>query len=123
VLLFDERQAGLRDRRLDAGKAVGRQSARRASVTPVGTEFIAFTCRRRSSGHDNAGPFTPVGRVEPFIRDLPAFDRRVRLVWSKRRFSCPDPDCPVQTWTERSDELPDRRVLSARAGRECTCEC
>src|ERR1019366_3096898 len=24
------------------------------------------------------------------------------------------------TWTERSDELPDRRVLSARAGRECT---
>ena len=54
------------------------------------------------------------------IRDLPAFDRRVRLVWSKRRFSCPEPDCPVQTWTEHCDELPDRRVLSARAGRECT---
>jgi len=54
------------------------------------------------------------------IRDLSASDRRVRLVWSKSRFSCPDPDCPQLTWTERSDELPNRRVLSARAGRECT---
>lgn len=44
----------------------------------------------------------------------------MRLVWSKRRFSCPDPDCPQQTWTERSAEFPDRRVLSAKAGRECT---
>jgi len=59
-------------------------------------------------------------RLRVVIRDLPAFNRRVRLVWSKRRFSCPDPDCPQRTWTERSDELPDRRVLSARAGRECT---
>ena len=24
------------------------------------------------------------------IRDLPAFNRRVRLVWSKRRFFCPE---------------------------------
>ena len=54
------------------------------------------------------------------IRDLPAFNRRVRRLWSKRRFACPDPDCPEQTFTERSAELPDRRVLSARAGRECT---
>ena len=54
------------------------------------------------------------------VRDPPAFNHRVRLVWSKRRFSCPDSDCPQQTWTERSEELPDRRVLSARAGRECT---
>jgi transposase len=59
-------------------------------------------------------------RLRVIVRDLPVFDRRVRLVWSKRRFSCPDADCPQQTWTERSDELPDRRVLSARAGRECT---
>ena len=33
------------------------------------------------------------------IRDLPAFNPRVRRVWSKRRFSCPDPDYLHQTWT------------------------
>jgi transposase len=54
------------------------------------------------------------------IRDLPVFNRHFRVLWSKRRFSCPDPDCPQWTWTENSEELPDRRVLSARAGRECT---
>ena len=59
-------------------------------------------------------------RQRVVIRDLPVFDRRVRLVWSKRRFACPPPDCPTKTWCERSDEFPSRQVLSARAGRECT---
>ena len=59
-------------------------------------------------------------RQRVVIRDLPVFDRRVKLVWSKRRFSCPEPDCPEKTWCERSDEFPSRQVLSARAGRECT---
>ena len=59
-------------------------------------------------------------RQRVVIRDLPVFDRRVRLVWSKRRFACPEPDCPTKTWCERSDEFPSRQVLSARAGRECT---
>ena len=54
------------------------------------------------------------------IRDLPVFDRRVRLVWSRRRFSCLERECPQRTWTEHSEELPDRRLLSARAARECT---
>jgi transposase len=54
------------------------------------------------------------------VRDLPVFNHRVRPAWFKRRFCCPDPDCPQLTWTERSDEMPDRRVLSAWAGRECT---
>jgi transposase len=31
-------------------------------------------------------------RLRVIIRDLPAFNRRVRLVWSKSRFTCPDPD-------------------------------
>jgi transposase len=59
-------------------------------------------------------------RLRVMIRDLPVFNRRVRLEWSKRRFSCPEPDCPQRTWTEHSEQFPDRRVLSARAGRECT---
>jgi transposase len=59
-------------------------------------------------------------RLRVVIRDLPVFNRRVRLVWSKRRFCCPDPDCPQRSWTESSKEFPDRRVLPARAARECT---
>ncbi len=59
-------------------------------------------------------------RQRVVIRDLPVFDRRVKLVWSTRHFSCPEPDCPEKTWCERSDEFPSRQVLSARAGRECT---
>ncbi|MGA9077402.1 MAG: transposase family protein [Acidimicrobiales bacterium] len=82
----------------------------------VGIETI-----RQAAGSPSCGVIARTkDPLRVLIRDLPAFDRRVRLVWSKRRFCCPDPDCPVQTWTERSDELPDRRVFSARAGRECT---
>ena len=82
----------------------------------VGIETI-----RRAAGCPSCGVIARTkDRLRVVIRDLSVFDRRVRLVWSKRRFSCPDPDCPQSTWTEHSDELPDRRVLSARAGRECT---
>ena len=82
----------------------------------IGIETIS-----RASGCPSCGVIARTkDRLLVVIRDLPVFDRRVRLVWSKRRFSCPDPDCPQSTWTERSDALPDRRVLSARARRECT---
>jgi hypothetical protein len=60
------------------------------------------------------------GPLRVVIRDLPVFGRRAKLVWSKRRFFCPECDCPQATWTEASNELPTRQVLSARAGRECT---
>ena len=92
------------------------------AVTDDGDELlVGIETIRRAVGCPSCGVIARTkDRLRVLIRDLPAFDRRVRLVWSKRRFCCPDPDCPVQTWTERSDELPDRRVLSARTGRECT---
>jgi len=92
------------------------------AVTEDGDELlVGIETIRRAAGCPSCGVIARTkDRLRVIIRDLPAFDRRVRLVWSKRRFSCPEPDCPVQTWTEHSDELPDRRVLSARAGRECT---
>ena len=31
--------------------------------------------------------------------DLPAFGRRSRLVWHKHRWCCPNPVCPVGSWT------------------------
>jgi transposase len=55
-------------------------------------------------------------RLRVVLRDLPAFGRCVRLIWSKRRFFCPESDCAQNTWTEQRDELPARQVLTARAG-------
>ena len=49
-------------------------------------------------------------------RDLECFGTPVRLVWSKRRWRCVDPDCEARTWTETSDDLPERHLLSRRAG-------
>jgi transposase len=101
---------------------LGLRGFRVVAVTEDGDELlVGIETTRRAAGCPSCGVIARTkDRLRVIIRDLPAFDRRVRLVWSKRRFSCPEPDCPVQTWTERSDELPDRRVLSARAGRECT---
>jgi transposase len=54
------------------------------------------------------------------IRDLPCFGRPARLVWMKRRWRCIDADCPVKTWTEGTDHVAPRAVLTLRAGAEAT---
>ena len=43
--------------------------------------------------------------------DLPAFGRPAVVVWRKRRWRCPEPDCEVGTWTEV-----DPRIAPGRAG-------
>ena len=55
------------------------------------------------------------GRREVKVRDLPIGDRRVVLVWRKRLWRCPDADCPVKTWSEETDAIAPRAVLSERA--------
>jgi transposase len=52
------------------------------------------------------------------IRDLPVFGRPARLVWSKRRWRCREPLCPARTWTETSEHVSTRAVLTTRAGAE-----
>ncbi|MEW6581550.1 MAG: transposase family protein [Actinomycetota bacterium] len=52
-------------------------------------------------------------------RDLPAFGRAVRLVWSKHRWRCEEPLCGSCTWTETSPLLSSRCLLTRRAGLEC----
>ena len=48
------------------------------------------------------------------LRDAPVRDRPVQLVWHKRIWSCPDPDCATKIWTEQRPELAlPRRVLTA----------
>ena len=91
-------------------------------VTENGDELlIGIETIRSAAGCPACGVIARTkDRLRVIIRDLPVFDRRVKLVWCKRRFSCPETDCPQRTWTEHSEQLPDRHVLSARAGRECT---
>lgn len=52
------------------------------------------------------------------IRDLACFGRPARLVWRKRRWRCPEPDCDRKTWTETSEHLDAQVVLTRRAGAE-----
>ena len=53
----------------------------------------------------------PKDRRTVTLRDLPAGGRSVRLPWRKRIWSCPDPDGPKRTWTERSWLAAPRSLL------------
>jgi transposase len=57
------------------------------------------------------------GRRDTLVRDVAAFDRPVRLRWRKRRWQCPEPQCPARTWTETHDHIAPRAVLTDRAQR------
>ncbi|MGZ4708104.1 MAG: helix-turn-helix domain-containing protein, partial [Acidimicrobiales bacterium] len=52
------------------------------------------------------------------MRDLPIGDRPVVVVWAKRVWRCPDPDCAVVTWSEDLDEIAPRAALTERARAE-----
>lgn len=55
------------------------------------TDVVGCTaCGTRAVGH---------GRRKVRVRDLPVFGRPVVLVWAKRIWRCPDPDCDRNTWT------------------------
>jgi transposase len=49
------------------------------------------------------------------VGDVDAFGRPVQLRWVKRRWRCPDGDCPVQTWTEQSEAVGARMAMTERA--------
>ena len=58
-------------------------------------------------------------RVE--LVDLPVFGRPARLVWHKRRFRCPEAQCPMTTWTEQDRSIAaPRMAMTDRLGREST---
>ena len=54
-------------------------------------------CGTRAVGH---------GRSRTAVRDLPVAGRPTVLAWSKRRWRCPDGDCPAGTWS--GDDRRDR---------------
>ena len=57
-------------------------------------------------------------RREVALVDLASFGRPVVLVWHKRRWSCPDRDCPAGTFTETDVHIAAARAkVTDRAGR------
>jgi transposase len=52
------------------------------------------------------------------VRDLPCFGRPARPVWVKRRWRCVEPGCEAKTWTEGSEHVDAKVVLTRRAGAE-----
>lgn len=53
--------------------------------------------------------------------DLPCFGRSTRLVWRKRRWSCPDGACAIRSWTEEARTVAAPRLVTTdRAGRWAT---
>lgn len=57
------------------------------------------------------------GRRPTTVRDLPIAGVPTVLAWSKRRWRCPEPSCPVTTWVEHSPEIAARASLTERARR------
>ena len=66
-------------------------------------------CGTRAVGH---------GRREVRVRDLPIGDRRVVIVWRKRLWRCPNSHCGIKTWSEETDAIAARAVLTERARAE-----
>ncbi len=56
------------------------------------------------------------GRRVVELVDVPCFGRPVTLRWRKRTWTCPDPGCPVGTFTEQDPQVaPARALLTTRA--------
>ena len=56
------------------------------------------------------------GRRERLLHDTPCFGAPVTLVWRKRTYLCPDPGCPVGTFSEEAPTLVEARAkLTTRA--------
>ncbi len=70
------------------------------------------TCGTRAVGH---------GRRRVKVRDLAIAGEPVTVVWVKRIWCCPDSDCATKMWSEVSEEIAARAVLTERARAEIAC--
>ena len=78
-------------------------------VVTVETDETVAGCRRCgvvAIGH---------GRRVHHAHDAPAFGAPVRIAWRKRVWRCPDPGCPVGTFSEHHDLIGARAKLTTRA--------
>lgn len=58
-------------------------------------------------------------RKPRWVRDLPCGGRPVVLVWFKRVWRCPERGCSRRTWSETTEAIRPRAVLTERARAEC----
>ncbi len=83
---------------------------------------IHFERRRDVVGCPECGVLARVkDRRAVSLVDLPTNGRPTRIVWHKRRFFCPDSDCPKGSWSEVDDRIAfPRHLVTDRAGRWLT---
>ncbi len=74
--------------------------------TPAGQAVLCSGCGCRARSK---------GRREVVLRDAPAAGGPQQVVWNKRVWVCPDAHCAKGSWTERSELVGPRRVLTGRA--------
>ncbi len=83
---------------------------------------VEIQVRAPVAGCPDCGVFAHVkDRSVVELVDLPAFGRPSRLLWRKRRLTCPELLCPVGSWTESDTRIAyPRLVMTDRAGRWAT---
>ena len=85
---------------------------------------VHFECRRVDVGCPECGVLARVkDRDLVSLVDLPMNGRPTRVVWHKRRFFCPDADCPKGSWSEVDTRIAfPRHLVTDRAGRWLTAQ-
>ena len=85
---------------------------------------VHFECRRVDVGCPECGVLARVkDRNRVSLVDLPMNGRPTRVVWHKRRFFCPDADCPKGSWSEVDTRIAfPRHLVTDRAGRWLTTQ-
>ena len=83
---------------------------------------VHVECRRARTGCPWCGVVAHMKDQRPvrFV-DLPVAGRPMALIWHKRRWRCPDVDCPTGSWTEEDERIASSRMaITTRAGRWVT---
>ncbi len=75
-------------------------------IETVELEAFCQQCGVRAVAH---------GRRPTWVRDLACGGRPTLLTWHKRIWRCPEPRCAAGTWTETSEAIRARLVLTERA--------
>ena len=89
-----------------------------AAVELVGEVELLVETTETVTGCPRCGVLAePHGRRPVTVRDLPIAGRPTVLVWTKRLWRCLEPRCAQRTWSERSEEIGPRSVLTERARR------
>ena len=85
--------------------------------------IVTARVRDRNDGRDGLvpgvrGASAVAQQAAHWVRDLPAGDRAVTLVWVKRIWRCTHPECAQQTWTESHPQIRPRAAWTERAGKQ-----